>query len=285
MMNGHHLADLLPAMAQSDYDALKDDIAKHGLRESVWTYEGQILDGRHRYKACSELGVECRLRPYEGDDPHGFVVSMNIHRRHLTTPQRRELIAALLKATPMKSDRDIAETARSSHHTVAQVRTKLETGGQIAHHAKRVGRDGKEQAATKDAGLTKQQIARRNAKPREQRVQEIRALTAEGNNVEQIADKFGIDVGRVRKIINESHIEVAPHTMSKRGSRGNVPTAARVIEETVNHLTGCVQGLRLIRGQPLNMTAERAAELWREARDAMKAINAVLDKLREVAHG
>ena len=50
-------------------------------------------------------------------DPYAYVISANIHRRHLTAEQKRELIAKLIKATPEKSNRQIAATvkAKSRH--------------------------------------------------------------------------------------------------------------------------------------------------------------------------
>jgi hypothetical protein len=74
---------------------------------------------------------------------------MNIHRRHLTTEQKRELIAKLLKSKPEQSNRSVAKTVGVSHHTVDAVRDDLEAGGQIAHHEKRIGSDGVEQPTTK----------------------------------------------------------------------------------------------------------------------------------------
>ena len=58
-------------------------------------------------------------------DPYGYVISANIHRRHLTAEQKRELIAKLLKATPEKSDRQIAETVKASPTTVGTVRAEM----------------------------------------------------------------------------------------------------------------------------------------------------------------
>jgi ParB-like chromosome segregation protein Spo0J len=49
-------------MQPGDYIELTKDIELHGLGEPVWTYEGKILDGRHRARACAELGVECPTR-------------------------------------------------------------------------------------------------------------------------------------------------------------------------------------------------------------------------------
>ena len=44
----------------------------------------------------------------ERTDPYEYVLSANLHRRHLTAEQKREIIAKLLKAQPEKSNRTIA---------------------------------------------------------------------------------------------------------------------------------------------------------------------------------
>src|SRR5262249_41028749 len=57
-------------------------------QEPVWLYEGQILDGRNRYLACQRLNKDVRVMEYAGSDPIGFVISANLHRRHLDESQR-----------------------------------------------------------------------------------------------------------------------------------------------------------------------------------------------------
>lgn len=53
------------------------------------------LAGRHRYYACQETGVDPEFREYEGNDPRGFVVSLNLKRRHLDASQRSAVAAEL----------------------------------------------------------------------------------------------------------------------------------------------------------------------------------------------
>jgi hypothetical protein len=145
---------------------------------SILHHEGYaLLDGRNRLDALETVGLDVAallqaamnweeiaelkviyVQPPTGSnsviasrkaDPYDYVVSVNERRRHLTTAQRSEIAAKLLKARPDLSDRAIAKTAQLDHTTVASKRRKLEAGGEIHHPTKRTGRDGKAQSATK----------------------------------------------------------------------------------------------------------------------------------------
>jgi ParB-like chromosome segregation protein Spo0J len=146
----HPLADLFPLMQGEDFTALVADIRRHGLRESIILYEDKILDGRNRYRACIEAGVDPTYpKRFAGAraDAVAFVISANIRRRHLTPIQKRDLIAKLLKASPEKSDRQIAKTVGVDNKTVAAVRSREE----IPHVDKRIDSKGRKQPATKPA--------------------------------------------------------------------------------------------------------------------------------------
>ena len=72
-----------------------------------------------------------------------LAISLNVARRHLTSKQKRELIAAFLKAYPKVNDRHLGDIVKVSKTTVADERRKLEATGQIDQLDKRLGRDGK----------------------------------------------------------------------------------------------------------------------------------------------
>lgn len=86
-LSAHPLAELVPSMTNAEYIALRDDIDENGQREPLTLYEGKILDGQHRYRACQELGLEPKTTDYEGDAPASAVVSLNVRRRQLTPAQ------------------------------------------------------------------------------------------------------------------------------------------------------------------------------------------------------
>jgi hypothetical protein len=80
---------------------------------------------------------------------YDFVLSANVHRRHLTNGQKRELIAKVLKAIPNLSDRQIATKTGTDHKTVANVRTQAEGRGEIPHVERREDSKGRRQPAEK----------------------------------------------------------------------------------------------------------------------------------------
>jgi hypothetical protein len=110
------------------FDALVADIAASGLCEAVWLYEGQILDGRNRYRACQALGYDCPTRDYPGHDPVGFIISLNLRRRHLDESQRAMIAAQL--ATMRQGERtDLVEisTKLSQEQAAGLVHVSRET--------------------------------------------------------------------------------------------------------------------------------------------------------------
>lgn len=93
-MKIHSLCELFDAMPESEYQDLRDDIRAHGLSDPELTmYEGKLLDGRHRYRACIELGIKPTFKTFTGslDEARSFVVSRNLRRRHLNESQRAML--------------------------------------------------------------------------------------------------------------------------------------------------------------------------------------------------
>lgn len=94
-MNTHPYAELFPALSDDEIGDMVADIKKHGLRHPIVVHEKMILDGRNRFRACQMAHVNPTFTPYKGDDALAFVLSENLHRRHLT-PSQRAVVAANL---------------------------------------------------------------------------------------------------------------------------------------------------------------------------------------------
>jgi hypothetical protein len=157
----HPAAELFPLMSADELKELADDIKAHGLKQRIvfWAAESGtirlLLDGRNRLAAMELAGLptdgvqQTTLYGNQGVDPVAYVISANLRRRHLTAEQRRELIAKLIKATPEKSDRQIAREAASNRTTVGQVRKDLEGAGDVSTIDTRIDTKGREQPAHK----------------------------------------------------------------------------------------------------------------------------------------
>jgi len=140
----HAAAELFPRMKGDELVALGEDIRRNGLRvaivlievdQSAVMVQGRpvaLLDGRNRldaleatghrinfqfyqdsvgrnyWTACGQEQIGVRIALVRPNDPHEFVLALNIRRRHLAAKQRRELISKLLRLTPEASDRQIA---------------------------------------------------------------------------------------------------------------------------------------------------------------------------------
>lgn len=119
---------LLPALTGEEYEALKADIAAHGIRVPVDLDElGQVLDGHHRQQIAAELGIPCPTRVVDGlteDDKRAHALAVNINRRALTVSQRRELVRCELERDPSRSDRAIGRLCGVDGKTVASMRVR-----------------------------------------------------------------------------------------------------------------------------------------------------------------
>lgn len=87
-MDYHPIANTFPLINGERFTELVETVKELGLLEPIVLYEDKILDGRNRYRACIAAEVEPRFVQYDGDDPFGFVVAMNLARRHLDEAQR-----------------------------------------------------------------------------------------------------------------------------------------------------------------------------------------------------
>jgi hypothetical protein len=104
-MNFHPISNIFHVLPKAELDSLAADIKANGLQDPIWLYEGQILDGRNRWKACELAGVEPKTREFNGDKREAlrFVWSRNRHRRHLDPGQ-----VAVAEAKRAKLDAEYA---------------------------------------------------------------------------------------------------------------------------------------------------------------------------------
>jgi protein gp37 len=158
----HPLSAAFPPYAESKYAEIRADIAANGLRFPIVLHDEKVLDGWHRYRACLEAGTEPRFEVFEGDmvAAQRFVVSANLHRRHLNESQRGIIAAKLVLAADDQGVKlrvaTAAEQLNISAKTVTDATLVVSSGdaariGQIEAGEVAVSRAAKEVRATKRA--------------------------------------------------------------------------------------------------------------------------------------
>jgi hypothetical protein len=155
----HPVADLFPPLEGEALAALTEDIKLHGLRSAIVLHEGAILDGRNRLAACLASGIQPRFVAWtKKGSPTTWVLSMNLHRRHLDEAQRAMIAArvkVLLGEEARQRQLDLAGTRKNKRRdltanwrqgrdltTAEKAAAKLNVSPRMVERAARVIRDG-----------------------------------------------------------------------------------------------------------------------------------------------
>lgn len=121
----HPAAELFPLLTGRAFEELKADIQQHGLLTPITYLDGEIIDGRNRYRACMELGITPDEDEIDLDvvpDPFAWVISTNLHRRHLSETQREVIAAkiASLKVGDNQHTKEDGQNCPSSNDEAAE---------------------------------------------------------------------------------------------------------------------------------------------------------------------
>ena len=129
-MKAHPSADAFPLPNDSNFSALTEDIRAHGLIHPIVIHDGMILDGRTRWKACETLGIEpttVKWSSHNGTSPTDYVVSTNLHRRHLTPSQKAAIAADLMPQFRKEAKERQKESGKVVHRGKPKAGAKNDT--------------------------------------------------------------------------------------------------------------------------------------------------------------
>lgn len=199
----HEVANLFPMMDEQSFSELCRDIKKNGLIEPIWLHDGQIIDGRNRYKACLQESVEPKFREWGGEGSLvEFVVSLNLSRRHLNQSQKAAIaldILPLLEAEAKErmrrggGDRKSEEYHKSgsteldypiktsvTHKAAKQAADLVGASATRVYEMKRIAREVPEQVeAIRRGEVTVDKVLRQIRKNSEPKKKEVKKLSEE----------------------------------------------------------------------------------------------------------
>jgi N6-adenosine-specific RNA methylase IME4 len=176
MIDFHEYANIFPLMEGQEFEELKEDIKKHGLKQTIILYEGKILDGRNRYNACIELGIEPKYEEYDGDEPLSYVISMNIKRRHLDKSQLAVIALDILPLAEQEAKKRMLSGKKTDPMEIIpqgaardQVGDQLGVSGRMISDAKKIAEENPEMIEKLRKGETTITKAKRELKRTENR--------------------------------------------------------------------------------------------------------------------
>lgn len=94
-MNKHKF-NVFPEMNAEEFEQLKADIQVNGYdkRYPVYIYQGDVLDGWNRYRACEELKVEPVVQHFFGNNAEAIAFVFRTNKRRNLTKEQLACIAA-----------------------------------------------------------------------------------------------------------------------------------------------------------------------------------------------
>lgn len=140
----HEAADLFPLMKGQEYQELVESIKTHGLLKPIELFEERILDGRNRYLACLDLGIEPNfIRLSEDINPFEYVWAVNAERRHLDPSQK---ITILLFQKQKSEDWQQEQLSRKTEANrkrseAAKAQPRTDDGRRLAERSGHLSRD------------------------------------------------------------------------------------------------------------------------------------------------
>lgn len=194
----HYFSSCWPDITGEEYEHLKDSINISGLREAITLYEGQILDGWNRYRACTDNAMEAHYVEFEGtpEEAEQFVQDKH-NRRSLTLTQRLTCIG-LMRQRPsvgrpkntegpsVLTAKDMAKKAGSSVRYAEHVNEAIAKGAPELVASMKSGKVGAEKAAA-IAKLPKEEQAAAIHKPAPKPAPAVVEPEDDGPSAEELA--------------------------------------------------------------------------------------------------
>lgn len=171
----HRFARMFPEIDAKTFQLLTKGMRENGFKPEypIVLYNGMILDGRNRYRAAQETKTAPVFRDFEGDDSEAlqFVVSANLHRRHLNISEKAIIAAELLdiEAELSANEKSVRKFAQTTVQSKNGLSVTLGISPRAIDHArelKQIDRDAFEAIKASARTMQRPGAAKRDKAPR-----------------------------------------------------------------------------------------------------------------------
>lgn len=98
-----------PPVSEEELLGLATDIEQNGQHDTIKLYEGKVLAGWNRYRACRMKGIEPRVENYTGDKPESVAFSTNVLRRRMSSVAKAFMGALYYTSVTGEKQIDVAK--------------------------------------------------------------------------------------------------------------------------------------------------------------------------------
>lgn len=142
----HPACEAFPLMSDEDFAEFVEGMKSHHDDVVVHLHDGQIVDGRHRQRACIELGIQPTYETIEladDDTIEDWVWRKNANRRQLTALQKAQ---AARKLWPKTTEKD-----PTKENSVAKVAERIGVSANTVRNADKLMRESDRPSDTVEA--------------------------------------------------------------------------------------------------------------------------------------
>lgn len=116
---------VMPPLSSEEYQELYESIKAEGVLEPIHVdEEGVVIDGHHRSKIASELGVPCPVITHDNlsnGEKIALAFTLNLKRRHLSKAEKEGLVVEYKRLKPLASASEVAKATGVSDKTVKRI--------------------------------------------------------------------------------------------------------------------------------------------------------------------
>ena len=158
----HPACRFVRELDEREYTTLKTSIENQGQLHAIETYEGKVIDGRHRLRICKELKIKPKLKEIapalqkSGIDPYQYTADLAGAGRQMNVSERALMATALAERLGKKK----GVTKRAAQTKAAKAHGVSEGSMSAARTVKKSGTE-KEVEAVKSGKTTVHKAARK----------------------------------------------------------------------------------------------------------------------------